>query len=232
MVDLGKHHKVHKAMDIPAQAARPLQEPQRYYTPSQQHEPPYQRQQSPPGGFPARNGPAPFYVVAPGQQPPQADGPNLHKPMVVNHTLANSLHSPESQQPYPQRDPTPRIASGSKPPPLQTNSPPPLQYSTQQPQTGHRPQSTYSNPQELATSVYDTPVQQQNPHPYTQYNAYKPPQQPSQPSQPLYEPSAAPSANQPPQYSAYNPPQQESQPSEPSTRTSSGSTLHSIPQQL
>ncbi|KAB8294205.1 hypothetical protein EYC80_009639 [Monilinia laxa] len=238
----------------PAQAGRPQQEPQRYYTPSQQHEPPYQRQQSPPGGFPPRNGPAPFYVVAPGQQLPQADGRQPYpgqQPPQADGRQPYPSQSPqadgrqpypgqqppqsESQQPYPQRDPTPRIASGSKPPPVQ--------YSTQQPQTGHRPQSTYSNPQELATSVYDTPVQQQNPHPYTAYaetdpytaapataqssqpyNAYKPPQQPSQPpqqpsqpSQPLYEPSAAPSATQPPQqYSAYNPPQQQSQPSEPS----------------
>ncbi|KAG4028358.1 hypothetical protein MFRU_022g00780 [Monilinia fructicola] len=299
----------------PAQAARPQQEPQRYYTPSQQHEPPFQRQQSPPGGFPPRNGPAPFYVVAPGQQPPQADGrqpypsqspqadgrqpypsqspqadglqpypsqqppqadgrqpypsqspqadgrqpypsqspqadglqpyPNQEPPQADGRQPYPGQQPPqsESQQSYPHRDPTPRIPSGSKPPPLQTNSPPPIQYSTQQPQTGHRPQSTYSNPQELATSVYDTPIQQQNPHPYTayaetdpyttapaiaqpsqQYNAYKPPQQPSQPpqqsslpSQPSYEPPAAPSATQAPQqYSAYNPPQQQSQPSEPS----------------
>ncbi|KAF7854547.1 hypothetical protein EAF04_010356 [Stromatinia cepivora] len=188
----------------PPQAARPQQEPQRYYTPSQQQEPPYQQQPTPPSGYaPPRNGPAPFYVVAPGQQPLQADGRQPYP--------GQQPQQSESQQPYPQRDPTPRIPSGSQPPPLQTNSPPPTQYPTQQPQTGHRPQSTYSNPQELATSVYDSPVQQQNPHQYSayaetdpykatpataqppqQYNAYKPPQQPSQPPQPAYEPPAPP----------------------------------------
>ncbi|CAD6449230.1 a959f9e6-f22b-4f29-b60a-499027c784a7 [Sclerotinia trifoliorum] len=187
----------------PPQAARPQQEPQRYYTPSQQ-EPPYQQQPTPPSGYaPPRNGPAPFYVVAPGQQPLQADGRQPYP--------GQQAQQSESQQPYPQRDPTPRIPSGSQPPPLQTNSPPPTQYPTQQPQTGHRPQSTYSNPQELATSVYDSPVQQQNPHQYTtygetdpypatpataqspqQYNAYKPSQQPSQPPQPSFEPPAPP----------------------------------------
>ncbi|PQE33724.1 hypothetical protein CJF32_00009124 [Rutstroemia sp. NJR-2017a WRK4] len=186
----------------PPQAAPPQQGPERYFSPQQ--EPPYQRQSSPPSNYPPRNGPAPFYVVPPGQQPPPTDG----------------------RQQYPQRDPTPRIPSGSKPAPLQTNSPPPTQYPTQQPQTGHRPQSTYSNPQELATSVYDSPIQQLNPQPlapYTaypggepdgyssippaqvpaplQYHAYKPPQQPSQPpqssqpsqpSQPSYDPPLPP----------------------------------------
>ncbi|KAM0147158.1 hypothetical protein ACHAPG_010743 [Botrytis cinerea] len=204
----------------PPQAARPQQEPQRYYTPSQS-EPPYQPQPSPSNGYPPqRNGPAPFYVVAPGQQPPQSDShqpyPSQQPPQSESHQQYPGQQPPqsESHQPYPQRDPTPRIPSGSQPPPLETSSPPPTQYPTQQPQTGHRPQSTYSNPQELATSVYDSPVQQQNPHPYTawaetdpysatpaptqqpqpphQYNAYNPSQQPSQPPQPSYEPPAPP----------------------------------------
>ncbi|QSZ35996.1 hypothetical protein DSL72_007120 [Monilinia vaccinii-corymbosi] len=207
----------------PAQAARPQQEPQRYYTPSQQQEPPYQQQPSPPNAYPPqRNGPAPFYLVTSGQQLPKADGRQPY--------TGQQPPQSEGQLPYPQRDPTARIASGSKPPPLlQTNSSPPNQYPTQQPQTGHRPQSTYSNPQELATTVYDSPVQQKTPHPYTayaetdaytatpatvqppqQYNAYKPPQH-------SYEPTAAPQATKSPhQYNAYKPPQQPSQPSQPS----------------
>jgi signal transducing adaptor molecule len=92
-----------------------------------------------------------------------------------------------------------------------------------QPQTGHRPQSTYTNPQELATSTY-SPVQHHQPppsnEPYSasiysqddpysaggaaasqpqqqQYAAYVPPvqqQQQQQPSQPSYEPPAPPGA--------------------------------------
>jgi len=143
--------------------------------------------------------------VAPGQQPPS---------------------EPQGHGQYPQRDPTPRIPSGSKPAPLQTGSPPPKQYPPQQQQSGHRPQSTYSNPQELATSVYDSPVNQHNPNPtysasvysqedpysaghaanqqpppgQQQYNAYAPPQQHQPPTQqqPGYEPSAPPSNNIPP----------------------------------
>jgi signal transducing adaptor molecule len=87
----------------PPQAAPPQQDPQRYYTPNpQQEQQKYPQQSSSPGYPPQLTGPAPFYVV--GQQPPDAHG----------HV-----------QQYPQRDPTPRIPSNSKPPPLQTNSPPP-----------------------------------------------------------------------------------------------------------
>jgi signal transducing adaptor molecule len=167
---------------------------------------PYPQQPSSPDYGPQRNGPAPFYVVA-GQQPPQA--------------------APSQQ--YPQRDPTPRIPSNSKPAPLQTSSPqpqyplhtsspPPNQYAAPPAQTGHRPQSTYSNPQELATTAYDSPVNQQpnsaysasvysqddayasaapinqQPPPSQQhYNAYVPPQQSQQ--QPGYEPPPPPGAS-------------------------------------
>lgn len=101
---------------------------------------------------------------------------------------------------------TSRIPSNNIPPPLQTSSPPPNQYPPPQPQTGHRPQSTYSNPQELATSVYDSPVGQQ---PNSAYSASLYSQE---------EPySAAPSNAQPPpsqqQYNAYAPPQQQYPPS-------------------
>jgi len=194
----------------PPQAAPPQQDPQRYYTPNSQPEQLYPQQPSSPQGYPPqphRQGAAPFYVVTQQQQPPaEHQGPS----------------GPLGQQPYPQRDPTPRIPSNTKPAPLQTSSPPPNQYPIQQ-QTGHRPQSTYSNPQELATSVYDSPVNQQNPSsaysaslysqedPYSaggaassqpaqqQYNAYAPPQQQSYPlQQPSYEPPVPPAGNVPP----------------------------------
>ncbi|KAI9736529.1 MAG: ESCRT-0 subunit protein hse1 [Claussenomyces sp. TS43310] len=83
-------------------------------------------QQSTDPSYPPRTGPAPFYVV--GANP---------------------------QQQFPPRDPTPRVPSSSKPAPLQTSSPPPNDYSVHQ-QTGHRPQSTFSHPQELATTSYES----------------------------------------------------------------------------
>jgi signal transducing adaptor molecule len=191
----------------PPQNSTPQPDPQRYYSPAQQEQTYPQQPSSPHGYPPQRNGPAPFYVVAPQQQgPPEPQGP------------------PGSQQGYPQRDPTPRVPSNPKPAPLQTSSPPLNQYPVQQPQTGHRPQSTYSNPQELATSVYDSPVNQQPQSAYSasvysqedpysasaaagnqqppanqqQYNAYAPQHQPSfPPQQPTYEPPTPPVGNAP-----------------------------------
>ncbi|KAH8816189.1 hypothetical protein F5884DRAFT_775309 [Xylogone sp. PMI_703] len=164
----------------PQAAAPPPQDPQRYYSPGPQ-EPPYPPQTASPAGYPPRNGPQPFYVVAGGQQP--------------DHT-------------YPPQDHTPRIPSSSKPAPIQTSSPPPNQYGTV-PQTGHRPQSTYSNPQELATSVYDSPVNNQPNAPYSAsvysddpYSATAPPNAP--PNEP-----PAPPAQQ--QYTPYSPPQKPQQ---------------------
>jgi signal transducing adaptor molecule len=208
------------------QNAPPQQNPQRYFTPNQQQgicrlfmlhidlliveDQPYPQQPSSPDYPSQRPGPAPFYVLPLAQQQQQQQHSDPH---------ANS-------QQYPQRDPTPRIPSNTKPPPLQTGTPPPNTYPTQaispppaqypapQPQTGHRPQSTYSNPQELATNAYDSPVNQPNsaysasvysqddlyapsapanqqpPTSQQQYQAYVPPQQ-SQP-QPAYEPPAPP----------------------------------------
>ncbi|TVY48095.1 Class E vacuolar protein-sorting machinery protein [Lachnellula occidentalis] len=196
----------------PPQAAPPQSEPQRYYTPNPQDQP-YPQQPSSPQGYPPqphRTGPQPFYVVGQNQQHPQQPP---------------SSSEPQGHQPYPQRDPTPRIPSASKPPPLQTTaSPPPNQYPPHQAQSNQRPQSTYSNnPQELATSVYDSPVNQQGPYsasvyseeePYPtgaignqqpppsqqQYNAYAPaplnPQHP--PPQPGYHPPAPPAGHIPP----------------------------------
>ncbi|KAH9211899.1 hypothetical protein DL95DRAFT_525435 [Leptodontidium sp. 2 PMI_412] len=193
----------------PPQAAPPQQDTQRYYTPNQQQD--YPPQSTSPQGYPPqplRTGPAPFYVVAQQQQqqPPPESQPG------------------QGQHQYPQRDPTPRIPSNSMPAPLQTSSPPPNQYPPPQAQTGRRPQSTYSNPQELATSVYDSPVGQQpnsaysaslysQDDPYSagapsnaqpppaqqQYNAYAPPQQQyPPPSQPSYDAPPPPNASAPP----------------------------------
>ncbi len=160
-------------------------------------------------GYPPRNGPAPFYVVG-------ADAPP---------------HPQQEPQGYPERDPTPRIPSSSKPAPIQTSSPPPTQYGMQA-QSGHRPQSTYANPVELGTTAYESPSGHQ-PHsaysasvysedPYSatapsnpqlppgqqSYAAYVPPQQGQQPA---YD-QPGPASQQPPpsqqRYNAYIPPQQ------------------------
>jgi signal transducing adaptor molecule len=167
-------------------------------------------------GYPPRNGPAPFYVVG-AEAPP---------------------HAQQEPQAYPERDPTPRIPSSSKPAPIQTGSPPPTQYGMQ-PQTGHRPQSTYANPVELGTTAYESPSGHQ-PHsaysssvysedPYSatipsnqqlppgqqSYAAYVPPQQAQQSA---YE-QPGPASQQPPpsqqRYNAYIPPQQPQQQQQP-----------------
>lgn len=67
--------------------------------------------------------------------------------MVGQQPLSNDPQQPQ----YPTRDPTPRIPSSSKPPPIQTKSSSLAQYGLQQ-QAIHQPQTTYSNPQELATT--------------------------------------------------------------------------------
>ncbi|KAJ4293967.1 ESCRT-0 subunit protein hse1 [Collariella sp. IMI 366227] len=82
----------------------------------------------------------------------------------------------QQQQQYPQRPPEQRhpSSSGKQPAPLQTSaSPPPAnQYASYQPapQPSARPQSTYgAAPQELSTSVYDSPIAPQNANPIQPY---------------------------------------------------------------
>ncbi|KAI1410369.1 hypothetical protein F5Y13DRAFT_167641 [Hypoxylon sp. FL1857] len=121
------------------------QEPQRYYTPGPQGPPPQEQNQYPPTSPPPSfqrptPAPAPFYLQG-AEVPPQANQPH--------------------PQQYPPRDQPSRIAVGKQPAPLQTSSPTPQPYqaySQPPPQAGQRPQSTYGNPQELATSAYDSPV--------------------------------------------------------------------------
>lgn len=207
------------------QNAPPQQDPARYYTPGpsgQQKQQPYPQTPSSTGNLPPRNGPAPFYLVAGQGQPPHASQPGYPQ------------QAQQGRQPgYPQRDPTPRLPSGATATPLRTNNTPPnSQYSPMQAQSGHRPQSTYENPQELAATTYDSatgqasnnqyPDEQQfgasvyreEPHPVdgnSSHNAIPhPPQQ--------Y--NATPSShNIPPpqkQYTAYAPSQHQQHPSQPS----------------
>lgn len=83
------------------------------------------------------------------------------------HTPAQNMNI---QQQYPPVDAGRRTASGQHghlPAPVNPSSPPPtnIEYPTVTvQQSGHRPQSTYGNPQELATSAFNSPVAAQNPH--------------------------------------------------------------------
>jgi len=179
----------------------------------------YPQKPSSPDYGPRRNSPAPFYVVS-GQRPPESQGPPQNQ---------------GQQQQYPQRDTAPSMPMNPQLAPLQTtspqpshpmhaSSPPPSQFLPQgghPSQGGQRPQSTYSNhPQELATSAFDSPVNQHGPNsvysaslysqddtyssvgPHNQqappsqqqYNAYVPPNQSQQ--QPAYEPPAPPQGGQ------------------------------------
>ncbi|KAK5661920.1 hypothetical protein OQA88_10029 [Cercophora sp. LCS_1] len=145
-------------------APPPQQDTQRYYTPAPQESqyppsspsPNFQR----PG---AAATPAPVYFAGaevptgPGQPAPQ---PSQQAP-------------PPQQQSYPQRPAEQRVPSGGKQPaPLQTTAEstrPQSQYNPYQgpPPGAARPQSTYgSGPQELSTSVYDSPIAPHNNHPY------------------------------------------------------------------
>ncbi|XDG05971.1 hypothetical protein ABKA04_005586 [Annulohypoxylon sp. FPYF3050] len=194
------------------------QEPQRYYTPAPQGPPPQEQGQyqatSPPPTFQRPTpAPAPFYLQG-AEIPPQASQP--------------------PPQQYPPRDQQPsRIAMGKQPAPIQTSSPPPQAYqaySQPPPQVGQRPQSTYGNPQELATSAYDSPVATHNPgrtdpysaSVYSQEDPYASSPTAPAPSAPILPAPSAPSAPpaavptplaiashppqpQQPQYSAYNP---------------------------
>jgi len=170
-------------------APPPQQDPQRFYTPapqepSQQQYPPTSPspnfQRPGPGGPPGGN-PVPVYFAGaeiPSQphplpsQTPQQQPPQQHQ-----------QQQPQQQQhqPYagrPQQDQQQRIPSGGgpgkhQPAPIQTSSSPPPhggpsgqnQYSYNQgPQSGPmgaaRPQSGGYGPQELSTSVYDSPIAQ------------------------------------------------------------------------
>ncbi|KAL2266047.1 hypothetical protein VTJ83DRAFT_5399 [Remersonia thermophila] len=148
-------------------AAPPQQEPQRFYTPAPAQDPSQYPPSSPqPNTFqrPVAATPAPVYFAGaeipsqPSQPPPQV---------------------PQAQPPQPQYAPRPqdqRLPSGGpaqQPPPLQTStSPPPANqpYAAYQPSqaTTRRESNAYANgPQELSTSVYDSPIATTQATPYS-----------------------------------------------------------------
>ncbi|KAJ9151211.1 Class e vacuolar protein-sorting machinery protein hse1 [Pleurostoma richardsiae] len=172
-----------------AQPPPQQQDSQRFYTPAPAQEQPQYPPSSPSPNF-QRPGtaPAPFYVV--GAEVPPAGGP-----------------APAQQQQYPPRDQGGRVPSaGKQPAPIQTSSPPPVAgsyapYPQQPPPQApgqQRPQSTYGA-QELATSVYDSPIATHNPNSAATYSSsvYSPedayaaatasPSAPQAPSQPQYQ---------------------------------------------
>ncbi|KAK8031036.1 class E vacuolar protein-sorting machinery protein hse1 [Apiospora arundinis] len=190
------------------------QDPQRYYTPGPQEQPPFQASSPAPNFQRPTPGPAPFYLQ--GAEVPSQGGPPPNQ----------QQQQQQQQQQYPQGGP--QGGQQQYPPRDQQPSRPPAQG-------GQRPQSTYGNPQELATSAYDSPVA---PHrqgsgdlysasvystedPYASSSptapSAPPPLAPGGPSQGVPTPLAvgggpsAPSAPSQPQYSAYNPHQQQQQ---------------------
>ncbi|KAH7375310.1 class E vacuolar protein-sorting machinery protein HSE1 [Plectosphaerella cucumerina] len=178
---------------------------QRYYTPA----PPQDQAQYPPQSTPSPNfqrpgpsNPAPFYVA--GAEVPSHGG-----------------QAPPQQ--YPHRDPTPRLPSNGKAPePINTSPPPQPQQNAYVPysQPNQRPTSTYGA-QELATSVYDSPIAPHNPNSAATYSSsvYSPDEQFSNatanqthgssiPPPSAYTTSQPPPNQQPsqPQYQSYHPP--------------------------
>ncbi|KAJ0109828.1 hypothetical protein J7T55_004378 [Diaporthe amygdali] len=135
--------------------------------------------------------PAPFYMAGAevpataGQYPPQNQGQRVPS---------------AGKQPD-----VPPIQTNTSPPPANQYVPysrPPIPGSQAPPQEHQRPQSTYgpgsgpNNPQELSTSVYDSPVASHNPQSAATYtsSAYSPDDGPSAPSEPSYPAPSAPSA--------------------------------------
>ncbi|KAK0704124.1 hypothetical protein B0T21DRAFT_377979 [Apiosordaria backusii] len=149
------------------------QDPQRFYTPAPaQQESSQYPPSSPSPNFqrpPQAGTPAPVYFAGaeipsqPNQAPPQAPQQQQQP-----SSQPQQQQPPQQQQGYPQRPQEQRVPSnGKQPTPIQTSvSPPPQnQYTAyQSPQTGApggnpRPQSYGSGgPQELSTSVYDSPI--------------------------------------------------------------------------
>lgn len=132
-------------------------------------------------------------------------------------------HAQGGQQPgvqqYPPHDTASRIpSSGAPPAPLNTSPPPGQNYTpysqapaqnsnpySQGPPGDQRPQSTYGA-QELATSVYDSPIA---PHGPAQTGAFGGPAYTQHDDDDSRNPSAPPAPySQQPQYQSYNPPGQ------------------------
>ncbi|KXX73197.1 Class E vacuolar protein-sorting machinery protein HSE1 [Madurella mycetomatis] len=144
------------------------QDPQRFYTPAPAQEASQYPPSSPPPNF-QRPG-------APGAAPAPVYFAGAEIPSQPNQPPAQAPQPQPPQHQYAQRPPEQRLPSGGKQPaPLQTSASPPPQNqyaSYQPPQASARPQSTYgSGPQELSTSVYDSPIAPHNTNPAGSYSS-------------------------------------------------------------
>uniref|UniRef100_A0A0D2XH98 Class E vacuolar protein-sorting machinery protein HSE1 n=1 Tax=Fusarium oxysporum (strain Fo5176) TaxID=660025 RepID=A0A0D2XH98_FUSOF len=180
-----------QAGGYPPQGAA-LQDPSRYYTPGPQEQPPYQASSPPPNFQNQPQGqPAPFYVAG--------------------------AEVPAGSQPYPPRNESP--SNGKQPAPINTSTPGPNFNPYNQSQsnnpytqapTGGRPGSTYGA-QELATSVYDSPIATNNPQQPTSAATFSSSvYSPEEPNENASAPPPGPYAThqqQPQQYQSYNPSQ-------------------------
>ncbi|KAL7951648.1 hypothetical protein V8C42DRAFT_304736 [Trichoderma barbatum] len=172
------------------------QDPQRFYTPGPQGRPQYQQTSSPPPNFPQPGAPAqapphpapaPFYVA--GSEVP---------------THAAAGQPPAAQ--YPPKGHARIPSNGSQPPPLKTStSPPPQNFNPFKQGPNQQPPSTYGA-QELATSVYDSPIAPNNPNSAATYSSSVYSQEGPGAPHPTDE-QIAPYAVQP-SYQTYQPPQQ------------------------
>ncbi|PGH01009.1 hypothetical protein AJ80_09085 [Polytolypa hystricis UAMH7299] len=129
-------------------------DPQRYFSPQPQEQ----------AQTPAPSGPGRFYATEQGQQ---------------QHQQQQQLPYPASSHSPNMRKPTPT----GVPPTQQPQQPPPEPYSTPGP-APHQTQNTYDHPQELGTSVYDSPNESAPPNPRHSY--HPPAQAPQHQQQPPY----------------------------------------------
>ncbi|KAL2829796.1 hypothetical protein BDW59DRAFT_34548 [Aspergillus cavernicola] len=143
-------------------------------------------------GYPGSGAPAGFP-----QGPPQHDSQRYFTPRPPDNQPSASFYPPTTQSPGPGH--TPPV--GAYQPPQQQPQAPSDSY---QP-VHHRPESTYDHPQELGTSVYDSPVERlqypPGPQPQPQYQQQPPQQTP----QPEFSSSVYPPENAPNQSSGANP---------------------------
>ncbi|KAF9888170.1 ESCRT-0 subunit protein hse1 [Aspergillus nanangensis] len=124
-------------------------------------QPQYARPSQPQYQYPGQGPPPLGYPQAAPQTDPQryfSPRPQETQPLQPNASTyygaeQQQMYPPTSQSPDP-RNPTPPAAAGF--PQKQQQPPGPEAYQS----VHHRPESTYDHPQELSTSVYDSPVEQ------------------------------------------------------------------------
>ncbi|EED23352.1 SH3 domain protein [Talaromyces stipitatus ATCC 10500] len=142
-------------------------------------QPQYGRPPQQPYGYPP-TGAAPqgYLPVHPGAAPVDHQQYYNTRPQ-DSHTpqpTGPGFYAADPSRPYPQTpqspDPRNRTPTGGQPFQQPAQQPPSEPYQS----LHHRPQSTYEHPQELGTSVYDSPVEQRYPY----HPGSAPPQPPSQ----------------------------------------------------